>query len=281
MCNQTILHIKKMSTWMRRQAIEMAYSAGNKGAHLGAGLSSIEILACLYGGATDISVHSTEQYERDIFIPSKAHCVLSFYTALAYAGFFPKEDLSEFENNGSELPGHPIMNPKRGIEFSGGSLGMGLSQGIGLALSSKRRALHNRVYVLLGDGECDEGAIWEAAMSAAHFKLDNLIVIIDRNQLQYDGQTKDIMEIDSIENKFKAFGFQSIQVDGHNVEEIYNALRKFQQEDNSMPKVIIANTIKGKGISFMENKKEWHHAVLTKENYEIAIKELEEIHNDI
>lgn len=276
MCSESILNIKVMSSWMRKKALEMAYNAGTKGAHLGAGLSSIEILACLYGGATNINAKNTNMEARDIFIPSKAHCVLSFYTALAYSGFFQKEDLNSFEDNGSELPGHPIMNPSRGIEFSGGSLGMGLSQGIGMALANRRKGYNSKIYVLLGDGECDEGSVWEAVMSAAHFKLDNLIVIVDCNKLQYDGTTEEIMELNSIQNKFSAFGFESVEVDGHSIQELYDALHKFQSSQNGKPKVIIANTVKGKGISFMENKKEWHHAVLSEENYRLAINEMED-----
>lgn len=281
MKSEEILNIKAMSIWMRKKALKMAYDVGSKGAHLGAGLSSIEILACLYGGATNISAKASNLQARDIFIPSKAHCVLSFYTALAHSGFFPIEDLNQFEHNGSELPGHPIMNLRRGIEFSGGSLGMGLSQGVGMALAAKRRQYNNKVYVLLGDGECNEGAIWEAAMSAVHFKLDDLIVIIDCNKLQYDGKTEEVMELYSLKNKFESFGFESKEVNGHNIEELYNTLKEFQQSKNDKPKVIIANTIKGKGVSFMEGKKEWHHAILSKEQYDMAIKEVEEMNNAI
>ncbi|MBP3889427.1 MAG: transketolase [Cellulosilyticum sp.] len=276
MGSERISDIKVMSSWMRKKALEMAYYAGDKGAHLGAGLSSIEILACLYGGATNLSAQYMKRENRDIFIPSKAHCVLSFYTALAYSGFFDIEDLNQFEHNGSELPGHPIMNSNRGIEFSGGSLGMGLSQGIGMALAYKKKKYSSKVYVLLGDGECDEGSIWEGAMSAAHFKLDNLIVIIDCNKLQYDGATEDIMKLNSIRRKFEAFGFEAIEVDGHNIEDLYNAFISFQSIYNGKPKVIIAHTVKGKGVSFMENRKEWHHAFLSEENYNLAMREVEE-----
>lgn len=281
MYSEEVLNIKNMSIWMKKKALQMAYSVGNRGAHLGAGLSSIEILACLYGGATNISAKEMNNQKRDVFIPSKAHCVLSFYTALAYTGFFPIEDLEQFEQNGSELCGHPIMNSKRGIEFSGGSLGMGLSQGVGMALSSKRKDYDNHIYVLLGDGECNEGAVWEAAMSSAHFKLDNLIVIIDHNKLQYDGLIEEVMSLHSLKHKFDSFGFESREIDGHNIEQIYGTLKEFQKNKNTKPKVIIANTIKGKGVSFMEGKKEWHHAVLSREQYDRAIREMEDISSDI
>lgn len=276
-----IKKIQDMAIKMRRKAIDMAYLAGKNGAHLGAGLSSIEILACLYGGIMDIDSSAPTREDRDYFIPSKAHCVLAFYPALAYAGYFPMEDLEQFEKNGSPLPGHPIKNVNRGIEFSGGSLGMGLSLGVGLALALKAKKSSNRVYVLIGDGECDEGAIWEAAMSAKHFGLDNLTVIVDQNKLQYDGSTEEIMSLSCLEDKFQSFGFRAITVDGHNVEKLYEAFLSAKEIVPGKPTVIIADTIKGKGISFMENKKEWHHGVLTKELYEQAVRELEGCGDDI
>ena len=166
------------------------------------------------------------------------------------------------------------MNIKRGIEFSGGSLGMGLSQGVGIALAYRRKGIGNRVFVLLGDGECDEGSVWEAIMSATHFKLDNLIVIVDKNQLQSDGNTHDIMDLGNLSSKFCAFGFDTYEVDGHDVIELCDALSVAINKKDSRPKAIIAGTIKGKGISFMENDPEWHHKALNERQYEIAISEL-------
>lgn len=269
-----IKEIENMSNWMRIQAIEMAYRAGDSGAHLGAGLSAIEILAVLYGHAMKYDVENPNQEERDIFIPSKAHCVLAYYTALAYVGFFPKEQLMNFEKNGSFLAGHPSINVEKGIEFSGGSLGMGLSQGIGVSLAAKRHQRRNKCYVLLGDGECEEGSVWEGIMSAAKFQLDNLIVIVDANKLQYDGTTEEIMNLGNLKDKFVQFGFRGYEVDGHDITGLVECMDLIEKERDGRPAVLIAHTIKGKGISFMENKKEWHHGVLKEQEYEKAMLEL-------
>jgi Transketolase, N-terminal subunit len=276
MDREVLINIEEMAKKMRKTAIDMAFNVGKKGAHLGPGLSSIEILACLYGGVMNINPKNPNWEGRDYFIPSKAHCVLSYYTALAYSGFFELDELNTFELNESELGGHPVMNLNKGIEFSGGSLGMGLSQGVGIALSRKRKKGESNVFVLIGDGECNEGAIWEASMSAANFRLDNLIVIIDNNKLQYDGKTDEVMNLYSLYDKFSAFGFNVCEVDGHNIESLYNKLQESIKLRNGKPTVIIADTIKGKGISFIEGKKEWHHAVLSEEQYTLAVKELKE-----
>lgn len=269
-----MIDTNKMVKWMRKNIIEMAYSAGKNGAHLGSALSCVEILACLYSKIMNISPQNILTPNHDVFIPSKAHCVLSYYSALAYTGFISSKELTTFDNNLSFLPGHPIKNREKGIEFSGGSLGMGFSQGVGVALGIKQRHLDQRVFVLLGDGECDEGANWEAAQSAAHYQLNNLVVIVDSNKLQYDGFTSDIMNLYSLTDKFKSFGFYVLEVDGHNISKLLSAFYKAFSECKQMPIAIIANTIKGKGISFMENKKQWHHSVLTTEQYHNALAEL-------
>ncbi len=271
--SETIKRIKDMTKVMRGLALKMAYSSGPNGAHLGAGMSSMEIMATLYGGIVNFDVNNPTWEKRDRLIVSKAHCVLSYYTALSQAGFIDTKDLDLFETNESYLPGHPVINPEKGIEFSGGSLGMGLSLGVGLGLSAKMSGSEHRIYVLLGDGECDEGTIWEAAMSAAHFKLDNLVAIVDRNNLQYDGDTHEIMDLGNIGLKWESFGWKTIEIDGHNVSEVYDALINCKSYTGN-PCVIIANTVKGKGVSFMENKKEWHHSRLTKDQFEAALKEL-------
>jgi transketolase len=200
--------------------------------------------------------------------------VLSFYTALAFTGRFPEQDLDTFETDGSDLPGHPVMNADKGIAFSGGSLGMGPAQGIGMALAYRRKGCDGNIFVLLGDGECDEGSIWEAAMSAAHFKLDNLILIIDNNKLQYDGPTEQIMALRSLADKFSSFGFEVFAVDGHDMGGLYEVLTKAVGHRDGRPKVVVADTVKGKGVCFMEHKKEWHHSRLSKEQYEQAVAEL-------
>lgn len=259
---------------IRLSAIKMGYGAGKKGAHFGGGLSSVEILACLYGGIMKIDPHNPTKEDRDVFIASKAHCVLSLYPALAHSGFFPEEHLKDFEENESDLAGHPAMNVARGIEFSGGSLGMGFSQGVGVALGFRRKNLDNHVFVLIGDGECNEGAIWEAAMSAAHFKLDHLIVVVDKNGLQYDGKTADVMNLQNLSAKFCSFGFDTYETDGHDVIALCDVFADALRKKNGRPKAVIAKTIKGKGVSFMENRAEWHHGILSKKDYELAVAEL-------
>lgn len=269
-----IATLTNLANKMRLKTLEMAYNAGANGAHLGPALSSIEILACLYGAFMNAKGKSPRDGWKDVFIPSKAHCVLSFYAALAFTGRFPEGDLDTFEADGSELPGHPVMNVERGIEFSGGSLGMGPAQGIGMALAYRRKGAHGNIFVLLGDGECDEGSIWEAAMSAAHFKLDNLILIIDNNKLQYDGATEQIMALGSLADKFSSFGFEVFAVNGHAMSDLYAVFSKATGHRDGRPKAIVADTVKGKGVSFMEHKKEWHHSRLSKEQYEQAVAEL-------
>ena len=263
--------IKPAAYRMRLKALEMAYHAGANGAHLGGGLSCIEIFATLYKGILKYKVDDPAWEERDRVLVSKAHCVLAYYTALAEAGFLTQESLDGFEQDGSDLPGHPLHNLQNGIEYSGGSLGMAFSVGLGMALDAKRKNRSNRVYVILGDGECDEGSNWEAFMSAAHYQLNNVTVIIDQNQLQYDGPTDSVMNLTSLKDKISAFGWDVKEVDGHNVSELYEVLN---QPETNRPRAIIAKTIKGKGVSFMEGVKEWHHGVLSEKLYKQAIEEV-------
>lgn len=273
--NQTKRNFIYMNTGrMRKLALNMGRKAKGKGAHFGAGMSAMEIFSSLYGGAMQCSPDA-EWGKQDVLVVGKAHCVLAYYTALAVYGFVQESELETFDEDGSLLPGHPMMNEKWGISFSGGSLGMALSQGVGVALSRKRRGQSSQVFVLLGDGECQEGAIWEAAMSATHFKLDNLTVIIDRNHLQYDGDTEEIMALGDLAEKWRSFGFQTYKVNGNRIEEIYPALVQ-SRERTGCPVCIIADTVKGKGISFMEGKKEWHHKRISEEEYQQAMRELEE-----
>ena len=264
--------IQQMAKRMRLQALHMAYRAGKAGAHLGGGLSCIEILATLYGGCATIDAKNPLWEERDRILIGKAHAVLAYDTALYEMGFLTQEDLDSFEQDGSDLVGHPMRNLQHGIEFSGGSLGMALSVGCGMALDAKVKRRKHRVYVLLGDGECEEGAIWEAMMSAAKMKLHNLTVIIDNNHLQYDGKTEEVGGFTDIEAKLKAFGFLMITCDGHDVNSL---LQAFSQKSDDQPIAIIADTIKGKGVSFMENDPLWHHAELKEADYERARAEIE------
>jgi transketolase len=210
--------------------------------------------------------------ERDRFILSKGHACLAYYAALCEIGYISKEELKTFEKNDSNLLGHPVINRKLGIDFSNGSLGMGLSLGIGVAIASKKKRKKFNVYVVIGDGECNEGSVWEAAMSAPNFKLDNLYAIIDRNNFQQTGSNNEIMSVESLRDKWSSFGWYTAELDGHNIEALCNFIDKSSQINK--PKAIIANTTKGKGFSFSENNNDWHHSILTKSFYDKAIKEL-------
>ena len=263
--------LKELSKKLRLSCLEMAYRSGKNGSHLGAGLSSVEIFAALYGRVLRYDINNRDNEQRDRLVVSKGHCVLSYYSALRYAGFISDEDIDSFETNGSHFHGHAMRDIQKGIEFSGGSLSLGISFACGQALACKKKGLDSKVYVLVGDGECDEGLIWESAMSAANFKLNNLVVIVDRNKLQYDGPTTEVMNQIDLGLKFEAFGFRTIIVDGHDVDSLVQALRV----SSDKPICVIANTIKGKGVSFMEGAKEWHHHTLTEEQYLSARKEVE------
>jgi len=269
--DQLLGNIEEMACRMRKNALDLALSAGNNGAHLGSGLSIIEIMAVLYGGVLKVDPNNPRWVERDRFILSKGHGTLGYYTALAEAGFISREELATFERNGGILPGQPVMNPDKGIEFSSGSLGHGLSLGVGVALAGKKRGRNYRVYVLMGDGECNEGSVWEAAMAAKHFQLDNLIAIIDANEMQSDGARCDIMSTDYAA-MWQGFGWDVVFADGHNISSLYNAL--IAGTTPSIPRVILASTVKGKGVSFMENNNEWHHNRLTKAQYDTALNEI-------
>jgi transketolase len=264
--------IQQLSRKMRRKILEISFNCNNS-AHLGGGLSIVDIMAVLYGGILRVDPGNPEWEERDRFILSKGHGVLGFYSALMIAGFFDEAKLNTFQTNDSDLVAHPVMNLPLGIESSNGSLGHGLSMGVGLALAAKKKSRSNKVVVLLGDGECDEGSVWEAAMAAAHFKLDNMIAIVDHNHFQSDGESRHIMESGDLAEKWKSFGWNVIPVNGHDTGELAEVLTK--PITSHRPRVLIARTIKGKGISFMENNNDWHHNRLTKSMYETAIRELE------
>lgn len=263
--------IKKMCLNMRKNVLDMAMNAGSESSHFGGGLSIIEITATLYGAVMNYDLKNPKWELRDKFILSKGHGVLGLYAALAEVGIITKNDLANFEKSNGFLFGHPIMNIEKGIEVSSGSLGMGLSVGIGMAIASIKKKLKNKIFVLLGDGECNEGSNWEAFMSAPKYKLDNLFLILDRNNLQQTGSSKDIMDIGDMSEKLRNFGWHVIEVNGHNIDEL---LKSFSSNIKNKPIAIVANTIKGKGFSFSENNNDWHHKILSKSQYEIAINEL-------
>lgn len=265
--------MKALAKTLRLSALQMALNSGKNGSHLGAGLSSVEIFAALYGGVLKYDLQNKDDENRDRLVVSKGHCVLSYYSALRQAGFLTDEDIQSFETNGSHFHGHAMRNLDKGIEFSGGSLSMGMSFAVGQALACKKKGLISRVFSIVGDGECDEGLIWEAAMSAANYELNNFVLIVDRNKLQYDGPTTEVMNQIDLGDKFRAFGFDVRVVDGHDVEALATALNA----PNEKPVCVIADTIKGKGVSFMEGVKTWHHSVLTQEQYDQAVKEVENV----
>lgn len=268
---EKIAELRRLSRTMRKQSLDMALKVGKKGSHLGGGLSAIEIFATLYGAVMKTTPQHPEDPSRDRMIVSKGHCVLAYYNALRHAGFLSDADIDTFEENNTTFHGHASRNVTKGIDFSGGSLGMGFSYAVGVAMSLKKQGLPSKVYSIVGDGECDEGIIWEAAMCAAHYHLDNLTLIVDNNELQYDGPTAEVMTHISLEAKMKAFGFETMVVDGHNPEALLGA---FNAAHNGNPKAVIANTVKGKGVSYMEGVKEWHHNAITPEQYEVAIEEI-------
>lgn len=265
-----IIRLKEMAKRMRLDAMDMALASGSNGSHLGGSLSAIEIMAVLYGEVLKYNVANPLDVYRDRFIPSKNHCVLAHIPALAEAGFIPHEEIVEFQKDGGRLTGYP-QRPEIGLEYSGGSLGMAISVGVGLALSAREAGRNSQIYILMGDGELNEGAIWEAFMSASHYKLDNLTAIIDRNHLSYDGNTEDVMGLENLSLKMQSFNWHVSNCNGHDVADLLSA---FDDKKEGMPHVVIADTVKGKGVSFIENKPEWHHHRLSKEEYDIAIKEI-------
>lgn len=254
---------------MRIDILKMGYAARSIGAHFGGSLSLVEIFSALYS-FINFDPKNTADENRDRVILSKGHGVMAQYAALKQLGLYSDDDIVKFKTDDAILYAHPSMNTARGIEFSSGSLGQGLSLGVGVALGLKRKNLNSKVYVIVGDGECNEGSVWEAAMSAAHYTLDNLVLIIDKNDLQYDGTTKEILKMD-LNAKFRAFGFDVIECDGHDE----NALLNAYKAESLKPKAIIAKTIKGKGVSFMENVTSWHYGVLNESNFNLALSEVE------
>ena len=268
-----IKNIENFALQVRRHILEMAVSAGADSAHFGGALSITEIVSTLFAYQMKIDKKNPKWEERDRFILSKGHACLVYYAALCEVGYISSNELKTFEKNDTNLLGHPVINRNLGIDFSNGSLGMGLSLGIGVAISSKKKKKNFNVYVIVGDGECNEGSIWEGAMAAPNFKLDNLYVIIDKNNFQQTGSNKEIMNVGNLKDKWSSFGWHTTELDGHNIRDLYN----FFKESNKItkPKAIIANTIKGKGFSFSENNNDWHHSILSKSIYEKALKELE------
>ena len=270
MTKEKIEELKQLAKAIRLDIIKTGYLSGVKGAHFGGCLSMAEILAVLYSEFVNYDLSDLEQ--RDRVVLSKGHAALGLYCALYEKGILTKKELDSFEQDGSDLIAHSKRNLEKGQEFSGGSLSLGLSHAVGVAYACKLKGLNNRVYAIVGDGELNEGLVWESFMFASHQKLSNLTVIIDHNHLQADGTIEEVLNTAPLKEKLLAFGFDTCEVDGHSVETICQALGTSAE---TKPVAIIAETVKGKGVSFMENKAKWHHGDLNELRYNKALKELE------
>lgn len=265
--------LQKHATEIRKSIIRMVTEA--KSGHPGGSLSGTDLLTVLYFDVMDINQDNVKSTNRDRFVLSKGHASPLLYSVLAEKGLLDKSLLSTFRQLGSPLQGHPNMHYVAGVDMSTGSLGQGLSAAVGMALANKLDKNEHRVYALMGDGECQEGQIWEAAMAAAHYKLDNLCAVLDFNGLQIDGKITDVMNPTPYDKKFEAFGWNVIEIDGHNIEEIKQAYQQ-AKEYKGKPTLILAHTVKGKGVSFMENLASWHGTAPNAEQCEAALKELGE-----
>lgn len=270
-----VTDIKKLKTIannVRKDIIEEVYNA--KSGHPGGALSIADILTVLYFNQMNIDSQSPKSNLRDRLVLSKGHAVAALYAVLAERGFIEKEELKTFRKINSRLQGHPDMEKTPGIDMSTGSLGQGLSIANGMAIASKMDKLGCRIYCVLGDGELEEGQIWEAAMTSNKYALDNLCVVLDYNKLQIDGSVQNVKNLDCLQSKWESFGFNVITCNGNDVEMLINSFEQAKQT-KGMPSIIIADTVKGKGVSFMENKVEWHGKAPSEEEYNKAIKELD------
>lgn len=266
------LELEKMANEIRKDIVTAVHSA--KSGHPGGSLSSADIFTYLYFEEMNVDPANPKWEDRDRFVLSKGHVAPGLYSTLAEKGYFPKEDLKTLRHTGSYLQGHPDMKHIPGIDMSSGSLGQGVSVAAGMAAAGKYDKKDYRVYTLTGDGEIQEGQIWEAAMWAGHRKLDNLVVIVDNNNLQIDGSVEDVCSPYPIDKKFEAFNFNVINIDGNDFDQIRAAFKE-ARETKGMPTAIIAKTVKGKGVSFMENAAGWHGKAPNDEEYEIAMADLE------
>lgn len=268
------LELQKTANEVRKGIVTAVHSA--KAGHPGGSLSAADIFTYLYFEEMNIDPKEPKKADRDRFVLSKGHTAPGLYSALAYRGYFPVEDLKTLRHLGSYLQGHPCMQETPGVDMSSGSLGQGISAAVGMALAAKMDDKDYRTYTLLGDGEIQEGQVWEAAMFAGHRKLDNLVVIIDNNGLQIDGKIDDVCSPYPIDKKFEAFNFHVINIDGNDFDQI-DAAFKEAKATKGMPTAIICKTVKGKGVSFMENNAGWHGKAPNDEEYAIAMADLEKI----
>ncbi|HJA32490.1 MAG TPA: transketolase [Candidatus Eisenbergiella pullicola] len=268
------LELSRMANEVRKGIVTAVHGA--KAGHPGGSLSAADIFTYLYFEEMNIDPADPRKEDRDRFVLSKGHTAPGLYSALAYRGYFPVEDLPTLRHLGSYLQGHPCMQEVPGVDMSSGSLGQGISAAVGMALGARMSGADFRVYTLLGDGEIEEGQVWEAAMFAGHRKLDNLVVIVDNNGLQIDGKIEDVCSPYPIDEKFRAFNFHVVNIDGNDMQQIREAFAE-ARSTKGMPTAIIAHTLKGKGVSFMEGQAGWHGKAPNDEEYKIAMADLERI----
>jgi transketolase len=265
------IEIKEMCKRMRLHAMDMALAAGNRGAHVSGSLSCMEIYAVLYGAILNYDIDNPLWNERDRFIAGKEHARLAEYPARAEMGFYPVDVLNSYEQNDGLLVGHQLKK-ELGVEYGSMSLGMEMSFAVGKAIIAKQTEQQYHIYCLLGDAECEEGPIWEAFIAASHYQLDNLTVIIDRNYMSVDGNTEELMAQLDMQKKMEAFGWESTTIDGHDIHQLIDSL---SYKPEGRPYAVIAKTTKGKGVSFIENNKLWHQAILSEQLYQQAVEEIQ------
>lgn len=271
---EKVLRLEAQAKEVRKEILTMIHAA--QSGHPGGSLSAADMMTALYFDELNIDPQNPKWEDRDRFVLSKGHVCPVLYTCLALKGYFPKEVLTTLRKEGSILQGHPDMKRCPGVDISTGSLGQGLSVAVGMALCAKRDGKSYRVFSMVGDGESDEGQIWEAVETAAKYQLDNLVILLDRNRLQNDGTCAEIMPNGDLVAKFTAFGCQTWEIDGHNMNEILDALEAVRADQSGKPKCIVAHTVKGKGVSFMENVVQWHGMAPNDEQYAQAMKDIEE-----
>lgn len=269
---RSVEELKQKAIELRQTALTMIHKA--QSGHPGGSLSAADVVAALYFGEMNVDPNNPKWEDRDRFVLSKGHVCPIQYSALALLGFVPYDTIYTLRQYGSPFQGHPDMKKCSGIDISTGSLGQGLSCAVGMALGGKRDAKDYRVFAILGDGECQEGQIWEAAAAAAKYQLDNLVIFVDDNGLQLDGTTDEVMPNQDLERKFGAFGFETKRIDGHSMEEIVGTLDEIREAKNGKPKCIVCNTVKGKGVSFMENVVGWHGVAPNDKEYAQAMAEV-------
>jgi transketolase len=272
MKNTSIEELKERAIEMRKTAITMIHKA--QSGHPGGSLSAADLMTALYFKEMNIDPNNPTWEDRDRFVLSKGHVCPIQYSALALLGYVPYETIYTLREYGSPFQGHPDMKKCPGIDISTGSLGQGLSCGVGMAIAGKRDKKDYRVFSLVGDGECQEGQIWEAAQTAVKYQLDNLVVFVDNNRLQIDGFCDEIMPVLDLEKKFEAFGFETKRIDGHSMEAIVETLDEIRELKNGKPKCIVLDTVKGKGVSYMEDIADWHGVAPNDEEYSQAMEEI-------